>query len=536
MRLLNQKLFLYLLFALIITSCGTTQLVTTPIADIDNTPLKFNPLTDAEEKVWAHLDFISDTIPGMSVDKAYNEVLKSKKGTKVIVAVIDSGIDIDHEDLDDVIWKNKHEVPNNNKDDDNNGYVDDVHGWNFLGEGYDEQLEYVRLLVSGDTKHPRYAEAQAEYQKEYQQTNSAKTQYEQLFSQIKTSDAAISKYLSKDIYTRKEVASIQTEDQNLLQHKSVIIQTYGFDIGSISETKTYFEGAIKSFTERLSINLNKELKGRKTGDDPNILNDKPGYGNGNVKPRSKDESHGTHVAGIIAAERNNNKGVNGVANNVIIMPIRVVSNGDEYDKDVALAIRYASDNGAKVINMSFGKYYSPHSDWVKNAIIYAEQKDVLLISGAGNESLNLDNKTSYPNDHENGVEFVSNFMSVGATEPKYGSGIIGSYSNYGKNTVDVFAPGSKIYSTYPNNTYEFADGTSMAAPAVAGVAALIRSQYPKLSAAQVKQVIMDSGLPLKTKVVVGGDSNKIKHFGELSKSSKLVNVYNALIMASKISN
>ena len=132
------------LFALIITGCGPTQLVTTPIANIDNTALKFNPLTEAEEKVWAHLNYISDTIPGMSIDKAYNEILKSKKGTKVIVAVIDSGIDINHEDLDDVIWKNKHEVPNNNKDDDNKGYVDDVHGWDFLGEGYDEHTRSKR--------------------------------------------------------------------------------------------------------------------------------------------------------------------------------------------------------------------------------------------------------------------------------------------------------------------------------------------------------------------------------------------------------
>ena len=206
------------------------------------------------------------------------------------------------------------------------------------------------------------------------------------------------------------------------------------------------------------------------------------------------------------------------------------------NKDVALAIRYAADNGAKIINMSFGKYYSPHSDWVKEAIIYAETKDVLLVHGAGNESINLDNKPNYPTDQENGVEYANNFISVGATEQKYGSGLVASYSNYGKNTVDVFAPGSNIYSTYPNNTYKAEGGTSMAAPGVAGVAALIRSLYPKLTASQVKQVIMDSGLPLKAKVTVGENSNEVKPFGELSRSSKLVNAFNALIMASKISN
>lgn len=536
LKFINQKLFLYTLLTFLITSCGSSKLVSTPIANIDNTSLKFNPLTEAEEKIWGHLDFVSDTIPGISVIKAYDEIIKNKKGVKVIVAVIDSGIDIDHEDLDGVIWTNKSEIPDNNKDDDKNGYVDDVHGWNFLGDGYNEQLEYVRLLASGNTKDLRYAEAQAEYQKEYEQAKSSKAHFEQLLNQIKISDAAISKHLNKGIYTQKEVSAIKTENQILLQHKNIVIQTYGFDIGTMTETKTYFEDAIKSLTKRLKINLNKSLKGRKTGDNPNVLNDMPGYGNSNVKPLSKDESHGTHVAGIIAAERNNGKGVNGVANNVEIMSIRTISNGDEYDKDVALSIRYAVDNGAKIINMSFGKYYSPHSNWVKEAIIYAETKDVLLISGAGNESLNLDYKISYPHDHENGVEFVNNFISVGATEQKYGSGILGSYSNYGKNTVDVFAPGSNIYSTYPNNTYKLADGTSMSAPIVAGVAALIRSQYPKLSARQVKQVIMDSGLPLKAKVVVGRNSNNVKPFSEISKSAKLVNAYNALIMASKISN
>jgi subtilisin family serine protease len=186
--------------------------------------------------------------------------------------------------------------------------------------------------------------------------------------------------------------------------------------------------------------------------------------------------------------------------------------------------------------MSFGKYYSPHSDWVKEAIVYAETKDVLLVHGAGNESLNLDNKPNYPTDQENGVEFANNFISVGATEQKYGSSLVASYSNYGKNTVDVFAPGSNIYSTYPNNTYKAESGTSMAAPEVAGVAALIRSYYPKLTAAQIKKIIMDSGLALKTKVMVGKSSSEVKPFSELSKSSKLVNAFNALIMASQLSN
>ena len=257
------------------------------------------------------------------------------------------------------------------------------------------------------------------------------------------------------------------------------------------------------------------------------------YGNGNVKPVKKSESHGTHVAGIIAAERNNGLGVNGVTNNVEIMPVRTIPNGDEYDKDVALAIRYAVDNGAKVINGSFGKYYSPHSDWVRDAIAYAGKHDVLFVNAAGNDGVDLDTKACYPNDQvNNGPEVSDTFITVGALEPKYGPEMVASFSNYGKINVDVFAPGSKIYSTTPENEYDTKSGTSMAAPAVAGVAALIRSYYPTLTAAQVKSILIDSGLAVKTKVIVGGDTDNVKPFEDISKSGKIVNAYNALIMAS----
>jgi subtilisin family serine protease len=536
MKPLTQKLFLYSLLVLLITGCGTTKLISTPIENIDNTPIKETPLTKAQEKTWANLDFITDTIPGMSVDKAYSQLIKNKKGKKIIVAVIDSGMDIDHEDLDDVIWTNKKEIPNNNKDDDGNGYVDDVHGWNFLGEAYQEQYEYVRLLASGDTKNPRYAEAEAEYQENRTKYSNLKAQYDQVIPVIEDAHKAISAYLKKDNYTKEDLNAIKTDDKTLQQQIYAInALIFGNDFESAKEGIGFFKDNLKQINDMLDYNLNKSFDGRKiVGDDPNDINDR-NYGNSNVKPRDKGESHATHVAGIIAAERNNGKGINGVANHVEIMPIRAVSNGDEYDKDVALAIRYATDNGAKIINMSFGKYYSPHSNWVKDALKYAAKKDVLLICGAGNESTNRDKKTSYPSDQENGVEFVDNFICVGATDEKYGSTLVANYSNYGKQTVDVFAPGSNIYSTYPNNTYKSESGTSMASPQVAGIAALIRSQYPKLSAAQVKRVIMDSGLALKTKVVVGGDANNVKPFADLSKSSKLVNTFNAIIMASKLS-
>ena len=534
----NIKFYLLSMAAgLALMDCGgTADILSTPVENIDNTPLKTSDLTEMEMKSWGHLDLVTDTIPGMSVNKAYDEIIKGRKGTTTIVAIIDSGIDIDHEDLDGVIWRNRDEIPNNGRDDDNNGFVDDVNGWNFLGDTYDEQLEYVRLLASKNTSHPRYLEAKAELEKEYNEALQNKDRYEQILQQIKLSDAAITNHLKKKDYTREEVNAIKTEDQTLLQHVNVIKQTYGFGIGSIPETIAELVDAVEYFTERLNFHFNTDFKGRKNGDDPDDFTSKV-YGNNNVKPVKKSESHGTHVAGIVAAERNNGKGINGIANNVEIMPIRAVPNGDEYDKDIALAIRYAVDNGAKIINTSFGKYYSPHSDWVMDAISYADQKDVLIVNASGNESLDVDKKTAYPNDaNGTGQEISNSFISVGALEPKYGSGMIASYSNYGKAGVDVFAPGSSIYSTFPENEYESQPGTSMAAPAVAGVAALIRSQYPTLTASQVKQILMDSGLPVKTKVIVGGDPGDVRPFESLTKSGKMVNAYNALIMASRLSN
>ena len=538
MKFYFKPLIYSVLTAGVLLSCGGTSsgVLSTPIENIDRMPLKVSDLTAAQKNNWAHLDLVRDTIPGMSIDKAYSEIVKNKKGQTTIVAVIDSGIDIDHEDLNDVIWTNNKEIPNNGKDDDNNGYIDDVHGWNFLGDTYNEQLEYVRLLANGDTSDPRYAEAQSLQAKEIQKYTGYKTQYEQIKQQVIGADAAVSKHLKKNDYTQADVNAIKTTYQSLLQSVSIIKYVYSLDMDSVADFLKNIDDGLLEFNDRLNYKLNVNLKGRKTGDNPNVLNDKPGYGNGNVKPSVKTESHGTHVAGIIAAERNNNKGVNGVANNVKIMALRAVPNGDEYDKDIALAIRYAVDNGAKVINGSFGKSFSPHSDWVQDAIKYAADKDVVIVMASGNDGDDLDIKTSFPNDYDkNGNEIANSVISVGALDAVYGSKMVSSFSNYGKINVDIFAPGGAIYSTLPGNDYESQDGTSMAAPAVAGIAALIRSQYPNLKASQVKDIILNSGLPLTTKVIVAGDANTVKSFSTLSISGRIANAYNALIMAERVS-
>ena len=537
MKITFKPIITLFLTAILLTGCGGgSSFISAPLENIDTSPIKEVELTEAELNNWSNLDLEKDTIPGMSVQKAYDELIKKRKGKTVIVAVVDSGTDIDHEDLNDNIWNNEDEIPNNEKDDDNNGYIDDVHGWNFLGDAYDEQLEYVRIIAAGDTSAPRYDEALELYESEFQKYTGYKTQYDQLAQQISFADDNLTKHFGKSDYTKDDVMSLKTEDESLNQAKQVAQFFYSNGIESLADAKKEINDGLKSINERLNVNLNKELRGRKTGDDPYDLKDMPGYGNNNPRPSSKDESHGTHVSGIIAAERNNGIGTNGVANNVEIMAVRSTPNGDEYDKDVALAIRYAVDNGAKVINASFGKSFSPNAEWVRDALKYAAEKNVLFVHAAGNDSKNIDVAPNFPNDAVGtGPEVSDNVITVGALAPDYGSEMVSSFSNYGKVNVDVFAPGTDIYSTMPENEYELNSGTSMAAPNVAGVAALIRSQFPSLTAAQVKKVIMDSGLPIKTKVSVGPQGEKTtKSFSEISKSGRIVNAYNALILAAKM--
>ncbi|MDL5510305.1 S8 family peptidase [Arenibacter sp. M-2] len=523
--------------SILLYGCGSTALVSTPIENIDTLPLKISELTDAEKKNWGHADLITDTIPGMSVDKAYTEIIRNKKGEKVVVAVLDSGMDLTHEDLVDVLWVNKGEIPGNNKDDDNNGYIDDIHGYNFLGESYNEQLEMARIVGKKLGDASLQAKAKSDLDKDYQKALQNKGQYEQILQAVQNADAEVKELLGKDNYTQKDLTEIKSDNETMQRNVSILMQMLSIK-DTIPAVISELKDGIKHFTDQLNYNLNVDFDGRKiVGDDPYNFDDR-GYGNGNPKNRVDDESHGTHVAGIIAAKRNNGLGANGVADNVEIMSIRAVPNGDEYDKDIALGIRYAVDNGAKIINGSFGKAYSPNAEWVYDAIKYAADHDVLFVHAAGNSGEDLDdpNNPNFPNDQiNNGPEMADNVITVGALTSKYGSEMVASFSNYGLINVDIFAPGDDIYSTMPNNEYDFQGGTSMAAPAVAGVAALVRSFYPKLSASQVKAILLNSGLTTKSKVVVSGDSSMALDFQKISKSGKMVNAYNALIMADAVS-
>ena len=541
-----------------VAGCGSSApaVVSTPVENIDSMPLKVTDLTETELKGWGGADLVSDTVPGMSVKKAYEEIIKNHEGKTVVVGVIDSGVDIEHEDLDDNIWTNEDEKPGNNKDDDNNGYVDDIHGWNFLGDAVKENLEYVRIYKKLKPKYDGipassvseanreeyqlYKAAQAEYQKQYNETLQMKNQYEGILQQLQMAHDAVSAKLGKEDYTRSELAAMEATTEEMQQYKGFLLQVMSNVGGTIPDAVDQLNEALDYFSGRLASHFNLELDGRAiVGDDPDDITDTD-YGNNDVTgptPDKEDIKHGTHVAGIIAAERNNGIGINGVAHNAEIMALRAVPDGDEYDKDIALAIRYAVDNGASIINTSFGKSFSTHPEWVREAIQYAADNDVLIVNAAGNEGLDLDENVVYPNDQDpdNPTEIADNFLTVGALNYTYGSNLVASFSNYGASNVDVFAPGTQIWSTTPNNEYEFLQGTSMAAPAVTGIAAVIRSFYPKLTAPQVKQIIMESGLESSANVILGGNPSNTAEFGEISTSGKMANLYNALIMADRIS-
>ena len=551
----NLKPFLLATTTLLLASCGSS------VAPIDATLLKSsNSLTlktekvdNVQLKVWSATDLATDTIPGMSVDKAYAELIPNLKGINVIVAVIDSGIDIEHEDLKNVIWINRGEIPNNGIDDDKNGFIDDVHGWNFLGDIVGENLEFTRIVRRYDGKFNGkdvaeisevdmetfvlYQKAKAEQNKNYDETEANRDRYTQMLKQVTDANNQISKKLGKEDYTAEELAAIIDPDDDEQKNIAVLTQMLSYG-GSIPEFMVRLNGGIDYYDGRMKNHFNMDTDFR------GVLNDNPyditdtSYGNNDVdgpNPKKEDALHGTHVAGIIAAERGNGIGMDGVAQNVEIMVVRAVPDGDEYDKDVALAIRYAVDNGAKVINTSFGKGYSQNPEWVWDAIKYAGKKDVLIVNAAGNDGVDLDITTSYPNDQNGtGAEMSDNFITIGALNYKYGEEMVATFSNYGATSVDLFSPGVKIWSTIPLDTYEYLQGTSMASPNVAGVAAMIRSYYPKLSAKQVKQVLMDSGLHTSTPVIVGGEESNIQPFDAISKSGNTANLYNALIMASKM--
>lgn len=538
-RLNTKKIIQLSLGALMAISaaCSAVKPVSSKLTVPQNLNSKNAPLEKGETENWQHLDLLKDTVPGMSVDRAYKELIRKSPKKPIIVAVLDAGIDLYHEDLAPVLWSNPGEIAGNNTDNDGNGFIDDVHGYNFLGESYHERLEYTRIVSLGIGDDAYQQKAKQKLEEETASALGTLERIEELRAVINLADRTAKELLGKDDYGPADIQELKVEDQESQQALSFLSNMLSMS-GSLDSVLGDLQGAEDYYSARFEHHFNLDFDGRSVvGDNPYDYEDR-GYGNGSPHIVNDKESHGTHVAGIIAAGRENNLGIKGVANNVQIMSIRAVPDGDEYDKDIALGIRYAVDNGAKIINASFGKGFSPNAEWVYDALEYAAMNDVLIVHAAGNDGMDLDNpeNPNFPNDHkfQNGQEFVDNVLTVGAIGSQYGPRMVAPFSNYGAKNVDVFAPGAQIYSTMPDNNYEFQSGTSMAAPAVSGVAALIWSYYPKLTAVQVKKIIMESGLEVPVQVRLMSNPGKPLTLNEISKSGKIVNAYNALILAREV--
>ena len=511
---------------------------------------------DPIPKNWHLLDQTTTGFPGVSIEKAYAFVqAKNVKAKKITVAVIDSGIDTLHEDLKPILWTNPGEIPGNGIDDDKNGYVDDVHGWNFIGgkdgrnvkvDSYEGARVYHSLKGKWEGKKIDVDSLSAADKKEYKtflaakkatagEVNPAQTAYlNQLLPKMLKADSAMQKEIGKAEYDGNDLKEFSPASAEAKMIKSFILQ--------ISKANNSYEISNVQLLDELSGEMRKAESATKepepyrqeiVKDNENDINDRY-YGNNDIMASTP--FHGTHCSGIIAAVRNNGLGMDGVASNVNIMMVRAVPDGDEHDKDIALAIRYAVDNGAKIISMSFGKDFSPEKEWVDDAFKYAESKGVLLVQAAGNAAKNVDSTESFPNDtYADGSGQASNVITVGASGNDKNGGYTASFSNYGKSSVDVFAPGVGIYSTIPGgNTYGNASGTSMACPLVAGVAAFIWQHYPNLTAQQVKTAIEKTTQAPKDSVRIPGTNEKAL-MSDISKSGGIVNAYEAVKYASTMS-
>ncbi len=512
---------------------------------------------------WFLRDPETDRVQGVSVDKAYS-LLKGKPSRTVIVAVIDSGVDIEHEDLRDNLWINEDEIPGNGVDDDKNGYIDDIHGWNFVGgseanvdaDTYEVTREYVRLnpvyenveekdvSKKNRAEYAYWKEVKAKYDRDskfnreqYDQYLQQYQMYANAFMTIHYCDSLLQETLGQPV-TKSLLPSVEAANDTIEFAKQTLTRILESVEGDVEvgvfldELAGYIDQLkqrVEHYETAVEFGYNTEYDSRSVvGDNPDDVNERY-YGNNDVE--GPDARHGTHVAGIIAANRDNDIGIKGIADNVKIMSVRAVPNGDERDKDVANAIRYAVDNGAHIINMSFGKSFSPHKEVVDKAVKYAESKGVLLVHAAGNDSDDLDQGSNYPNKRYTSGGEAKNWLEIGASSWGADASLVGSFSNYGKKSVDLFAPGVEIYSTTPDNTYESLQGTSMAAPATSGVAAIIMSYFPHLTAEQVKDILKQSTRKFDgLKVSKPGDNEQVA-FEQLSSSGGMVNAYEAVRLA-----
>jgi subtilisin family serine protease len=518
--------------------------------------LYFNAQTSTRPDNWFNLDGTTDKVNGVSAERAYNELLKDKRSTTVIVGVIDSGVDYEHEDLRDVMWTNPGEIAGNGVDDDKNGYIDDIHGWNFIGgkDGknvQDDNLEMTRLMRKLKPKYDGKTEAdfsskadkkelafynslKEDYTKTRASFENGYNQYKMLSEGCALLNDSIKASQKVEKVTLAEVEKFNSQNKTLAKMKVIATNVLKNSDGSnLDEIITEVKGGFDHFKSYVEYGLNMDFDPRSIVGDNYENSQERYYGNNDCN--GPDSFHGTHVAGIIAASRKNGKGMDGIANDVRIMAIRCVPAGDERDKDVANSIRYAVDNGAKIINMSFGKKYSWDKKVVDDAVKYAKSKGVLLIHAAGNDHANIDEIAHFPSKKFETKGVASNFMDIGALSWKADTHMVAPFSNYGKNTVDVFSPGVDIYSTTPKNGYRDASGTSMAAPVASGVAAVLKSYYPNLTPQQIKKILIKSSIKdyKGKKVLKPGSKDELVEFENLGKNAGTINMYEAVKMAER---
>lgn len=499
---------------------------------------------------WYNLDKAADNVQGVSTEKAYQELLKGKKSTTVLVAVIDSGIDEEHEDLKEIMWVNPGEIAGNGIDDDKNGYVDDIYGWNFIGGKNGDnvnkdtyELTRVYKMLKDKKRNKKEEERFKKVKKAYdEKVNNARLDLEQtemIYNVVKTLKEA----LGEQPATLNNIEAIKSEDEKVVLAKKMFLSLFAPQMEAqdkkadeeleLDELMTSLKGAIDYYKDGLEYGYNVDFNPRTIVGDNYAKSNERFYGNNDVT--GPDAAHGTHVAGIIGAVRTNNLGNKGVADNVRIMSVRAVPDGDERDKDVANSIRYAVDNGARIINMSFGKSYSYDKKAVDRAVCYAERKGVLLVHAAGNSGENTDIEDNFPNKYKKGntSKPFGNWLEVGALSWMPGTDMPATFSNYGKKNVDVFAPGVDIYSTIPGSEYASFSGTSMASPVTAGVAALVWSYYPELTVKQLREILVKSTIKVDEYVTVPGGDQKVE-FNTLCNTSGIVNAYEALKLAEKM--
>ena len=501
-------------------------------------------------KNWQLKDIELDTTPGISLERAYDSLLINKKGKEVIIAVLDSEIDIEHKDIKKHIWKNEDEIPNNGIDDDKNGYIDDIYGWNFLGNNKGENIlnanyEYVRIVRKYQNlfKNKKEIQIKKEDLPDFRKYIGAKTKLDSEFSKMKrrlkygeiifqnflNAKEALKNYFPEEIYTYEKLKEIDTLGNDLGKHVIEIKLLLDYN-DTEANMKRVRDDTKNDVNYRLNLDYNSRLI---LADNPDNINDK-NYGNNKLSENLDKYTHGTRMASVVLDKLKNE------TNEIIVMPIIIEPLGDAHDKDIALGIKYAVDNGAKVINMSFGKEFSMYPEWVHKAFKYAEKHNVLIVSSCGNDGKKLDNDfQKYPNDNifKGKKEVSDNFLFVGASTINLNKELKASYSNYSNKYVDIFAPGDKIYTTFPNGGKKIDRGTSISTALTSRVAALLYAYYPNLTASQVKHILMDSGLEydIEVSTPTKDDKNKMTPFNQLSKSGKVLNAYNAFIMADSIS-